>query len=70
MAFISKAKVKTMLLNQLEILGYTRLADSITGSDGSTIIEHFENLSANNWLVLDRFTISPWSPASEGGNGA
>lgn len=70
MAFISKAKVKTILLNQLEILGYTRLADSIIGSDGSTIIEHFENLSANNWLVLDRFTISPGPPASEGGNGA
>jgi len=69
MAFISEAKVKTMLLNQLEILGYTRLADSITGSDGSTI-EHLENLSANNWLVMDRFTISPGSPASEGGNGA
>lgn len=69
MAFISEAKVKIMLLNQLEILGYTRLADSITGSEGFTI-EHFENLSANNWLVLDRFTISPGSSASEGGNGS
>ena len=69
MAFISEANVKTMLLNQLEILSYTRLADSITGSDGSTI-EHFEKLSANDWLVLDRFTIRSGPPASEGGNGS
>ncbi len=69
MAFISEGKVKTMLLNQFEILGYTRLADSITGYNGSTI-EHFENLLANNWLVLDRLTINSGSPASEGGNGA
>lgn len=68
MAYISEGKVKTMLLNQLEILGYNRLADSITESGGSTI-EHFENLSANDWLVLDRFTISSGSPVSEGGNG-
>lgn len=69
MAFISEGKVETMLLNQLEILGYIRLADSITGSDGSTV-EHFENLPANNWLVLDRFTVRSGSPASKGGSGA
>jgi len=35
MAFISEADVEAMLLDQLEGLGYTRLADTVAGPDGS-----------------------------------
>ncbi len=35
MAYISEADVEAMLLDQLEGLGYTRLADSVAGPDGS-----------------------------------
>ena len=35
MAFISEADVETTLLEQMERLGYTRLADNVTGPDGS-----------------------------------
>ena len=35
MAFISEADVEAALLDQLEALGYSRLADSIAGPDGS-----------------------------------
>lgn len=35
MAFISEADVEAMLLDQLKGLGYTRLADTVAGPDGS-----------------------------------
>ena len=35
MAFITEADVEAMLLDQLEGLGYTRLADTVAGPDGS-----------------------------------
>ena len=36
MAFISEAEVEEMLLGYFEALGYSRLADTITGPDGTS----------------------------------
>ena len=50
MAFISEADVEAALLDQLEALGYSRLADSIAGPDGSAP----ERVSYSDVVLMDR----------------
>ena len=50
MAFISEADVEAALLDQLEALGYSRLADSIAGPDGSAP----ERASYSDVVLVDR----------------
>ena len=50
MAFISEADVEAALLDQLEALGYSRLADSIAGPDGSAP----ERASYSDVVLMDR----------------